>query len=171
MNGKLATGNWQLARIGLSAAAWLFAAAQAFAQDKACVALKTDAQKEETYTDAQGKQAKRVVPPGKVIPGDEIVWTITATNTCDKPADKIVVDNNVPEHMTYVIDTAFGLGTDITFSLNGRDYARAAELKVREADGSTRAARAEEIKSIRWSFASAFGPKSTAFVRYRAKVK
>ena len=174
MNGKTlktsGSGLWALARIG-TAIALSVVSMNAMAQGTSCVSLKTDAQKEETYTDAQGKQAKRVVPPGKVIPGDEIVWTITATNSCDKPAEKIVVNNNVPEHMTYVADSAFGPGTEIVYSLNGRDFAKLADLTVREADGTSRAARADEIKSIRWTFAKAFEPKSTGFVRYRAKVK
>jgi len=65
----------------------------ALAQDKSCVSLKTEGQIEESYTDAQGKPAKRLVPPGKVVPGAEVIWTITATNTCDKAADK-AVDRN-----------------------------------------------------------------------------
>jgi uncharacterized repeat protein (TIGR01451 family) len=158
-----------LGRLGLIAAAVLLGFA-AHAQDKSCVTLKTDAQKEESYTDAQGKQQKRAVAPGKVVPGDEIIWTITATNSCDKPADKIVVNNNVPEHMVYIAESAMGVGTDITFSLNGRDFAKAADLTVTDA-GATRAARADDIKSIRWVFPQAFAPKSTAFVRYRARVK
>ena len=160
----------QVTRVIYSTAVALFCASSAFAQQQACVALKTDAQKEETYTDAQGKQSKRAVPPGKVVPGDEIIWTITATNSCDKPAEKVVVDNNVPEHMVYVADSAMGQGTDIVFSLNGRDFAKAADLKVTEG-GTTRAARADEIKSIRWTLGVAIAPKSIAFVRYRAKVK
>ena len=167
---RSATGSWLLARTATVVALFVVAM-NASAQTASCVVLKTEGQKEEIYTDAQGKQAKRLVAPAKVIPGDEVIWTITATNTCDKPADRIVVNNNVPEHMVYVADSAFGPGTDIAYSLNGRDFAKANELTVREADGKTRPARADEIKSVRWTFAKAFEPKSTGFVRYRAKVK
>jgi uncharacterized repeat protein (TIGR01451 family) len=141
------------------------------AQEKTCVALKTEAQMEQDYTDPQGKPAKRLVALGKVIPGSEVIWTITATNTCDKPADKVVIENAVPEHMAYVADSAVGPGTDITYSLNGRDFKQATELVVRDADGNTRAARPEEIKSIRWTLGVSIAPKSIAFARYRAKVK
>jgi uncharacterized repeat protein (TIGR01451 family) len=143
----------------------------AHAQEKACVVLKTEGQKQESVTDAQGKPATRLASLGKVLPGDEIVWTITATNTCDKPAEKVVVNNNVPEHMVYVADSAFGTGTDIAFSLNGTDFKKANELVVRDADGKTRPARAEDIKSIRWTYSSAFTANAVGFVRYRAKVK
>lgn len=145
-------------------------AAPAFAQDKNCVTLKTEAGVEESYVDAQGKPAKRQVVPGKIVPGNEIIWTITAANTCDKPAEKVVIENAVPEHMTYVADSAVGTGSDITFSLNGREFKKAGELSVTE-DGKTRAARADEIKSIRWLVGTPIQPKSSAYVRYRAKVK
>jgi uncharacterized repeat protein (TIGR01451 family) len=158
------------ARIGFTCAA-LALSASAMAQDKACVVLKTDGQMEQDYIDAQGKPAKRLVPPGKVVPGNEIIWTITANNTCAKPAEKVVIENAVPEHMVYVANSAMGPGTEITYSLNGRDFAKAAELTVREADGTTRPARADEIKKIRWVFPSAFAANATGFARYRAKVQ
>jgi len=135
------------------------------------VTLKTDAQLEQEYVDAQGKPAKRLVAPGKVVPGNEIIWTITATNTCAKPAEKVVIENAVPEHMTYVADTAAGAGTAITYSLDGRDFGKQTDLTVREADGKTRPARPEEIKTIRWVVAAAIAPNATAVARYRAKVK
>jgi uncharacterized repeat protein (TIGR01451 family) len=151
----------------------LSASLSAYAQDKACVTLKTEAQVEQDYTDAQGKPAKRLVAPGKIIPGNEILWTITATNTCAKPADKVVVENAVPEHMTYVADSAMatGAGAAITYSLNGREFVKQSELTVREADGTTRAARADEIKAIRWIMGTAIAPNATAAARYRAKVQ
>jgi uncharacterized repeat protein (TIGR01451 family) len=144
---------------------------QALAQDKNCVTLKTEGQVEENYTDAQGKPAKRLVAPGKVLPGGEVIWTITATNSCDKAADKVVIDNAVPEHMVYVADSAMGVNTEMSFSLNGREFKKLSELVVRDADGKTRAPRADEIKAIRWMLNTAVGAKQIAFVRYRARVQ
>mgnify|MGYP003286631527 CR=1 FL=1 len=67
----------------------LLASTAAFAQDKACVELKTTAETEAEVVE-QGQKVKRLVPVGKVVPGNEVVWTITARNVCDKPADNIV---------------------------------------------------------------------------------
>jgi uncharacterized repeat protein (TIGR01451 family) len=171
MNTKqsLATGYRRLARIGF-ALSLMSAASSALAQDKACVSLKTDAQVEQDYVDAQGKPAKRLAAPGKVVPGNEIVWTITATNTCAKPAEKVVIENAVPEHMVYVAESAVGAGTTITYSLNGSEFAKQSELTVREADGKTRPARSDEIKSIRWLVSTPIAPNATTSARYRAKV-
>ncbi len=168
--GQLATSRWPLARIGIASLS-IVISTLAFAQDKSCVKLKTEGQMEQEYADAQGKPAKRLVPPGKVLPGNEIIWTITATNGCDKAADKVVIENNVPEHMTYVADSAVGPGTEITYSLDGREFKKLSDLVVKDADGKTRPARAEEIKTIRWVIGVSIAPKSMAFARYRATVK
>lgn len=143
----------------------------AFAQEKNCVELKTSADVEQEYVNDQGQKATRLVPAGKVVPGNEVVWTITAKNVCNKPADRIVIANPVPEHMTYVANSAVGPGTELAYSLDGQEFRPAGALSVREADGSSRAARADEYRSIRWTYAAAFAPGATAFVRYRASVK
>ncbi len=157
-------------RVGIAALS-LIATLPAFAQEKKCVSLKTEAQVEQDYTDAQGKPAKRLVEPHKIVPGTEVIWTISAFNVCDKAADKVVIENAVPEHMIYVADSAIGPGAEIAYSLDGREFKKATELVVRDADGKTRPARADEIKSIRWVLSVPIAPKSMAYGRYRAKVK
>ena len=145
--------------------------ASAASAQQTCVTLKSEAHIEERYTDAQGKPATRLVAPAKVVPGNEVIWTITANNSCDKPAERVVVENSIPEHMTYIANSAMGPGTDITFSLDGREFKKQSELTVRDADGTTRVARADEIKRIRWVLTVPIQSKSQAFARYRAQVK
>ncbi len=162
----MSTSDWA---IGI-AAALLLATSTAHAADKACVELKTSAEAEREVVE-QGRKVKRLVPAGKVVPGDEIVWTITATNVCKEATDNVVIANPVPEHMTYVAGSAMGTGTDFAYSLDGKAFNSAAELQVRATDGTTRGARADEYRAIRWTYQAAFAPGATAFVRYRAVVK
>jgi uncharacterized repeat protein (TIGR01451 family) len=153
------------------AALWMtLMTAGAYAADKACIELKTSAETEQEVVE-QGQKVKRLAPAGKVVPGNEVVWTITAVNVCKTPTENVVVANPVPEHMTYVANSAMGTGTDIAYSLDGKEFKNAAELQVRAADGTTRAARADEYRAIRWTYKTAFAPGATAFVRYRALVK
>ena len=160
MNGKIAI-----------AAVWMtLMTAGAHAADKACIELKTSAETEQEVVE-QGQKVKRLAPAGKVVPGNEGVWTITAVNVCKTPTENVVVANPVPEHMTYVANSAMGTGTDIAYSLDGKEFKSAAELQVLAADGTTRAARADEYRAIRWTYKTAFAPGATGFVRYRAVVK
>jgi uncharacterized repeat protein (TIGR01451 family) len=154
----------------LLATVLLGAASVVSAQDKGCIELKTTAEVEQEYVNEQGQKAKRLAPAGKVTPGDEVIWTITAKNVCDKPAENIVIANPTPQHMSYVANSAIGVGTVITYSLDNKEFQDAAALTVRAADGSTRAARADEYRAIRWTYSAAFAAGATAFVRYRAVV-
>jgi uncharacterized repeat protein (TIGR01451 family) len=135
-----------------------------------CIELKTTAETEQTYVNEQGQQATHLAPLGKVVPGDQVVWTITAKNVCTKPADHIVIDNAVPEHMTLVPDSAMGAGTVITYSVDGQHFGPAGTLTVKDANG-THTAKQEEFRHVRWTYQAPFAPSSTAFVRYRAVVE
>lgn len=150
----------------------LLSAMNANAQaNKPCIELNNVAQLEQEYIDAQGNKAKRLVAPNKVVPGNLIVYTLTTKNVCDKPAMAVVVNNPVPEHMTYVANSASGVGTDVTYSLDGKSFAKLAALTVKNADGSSRAARAEEITSIRWVYSTAINAGQVSSVSFRAVVQ
>jgi uncharacterized repeat protein (TIGR01451 family) len=136
-----------------------------------CIELKTIAEREQTVTAADGHQVKQLTAPGKVVPGDEIVWTTTARNLCDKSADKVVINQPVPEHMNFVADSALGGNAQITYSVDGKEFTAATALTVRAADGKTRPARADEVRQLRWTLVSAIAPQDTALVRFRATVQ
>jgi uncharacterized repeat protein (TIGR01451 family) len=145
-------------------------AARAQTAERGCIELKTVAEIQETYVDERGKAATRLVPAAKVVPGDEVVWTIVANNVCTTPAGDIAITNPVPQHMRYVGSSAFGPGANIEFSLDGSTFAAPEALVVAEADGSRRAARADEYLAIRWVLARPMGPSESLVVRYRATV-
>jgi hypothetical protein len=73
--------------------------------------------------------------------------------------------------MEYLAGSAMGVGTEITYSTDGSEYKPDAALMTRAVDGTTRAARANEYRDIRWTYKTAFAPGATAFTRYRAIVK
>ena len=141
---------------------------QAFAQGApGCIELKSIAQVQKEVVDANGKKSTQVVPADKVVPGTEVTYVLTANNICKKPADNVTFDNPVPAHMSYVASSATGAGSDISFSLDGKTFAKPAELTVKE-NGTPRAARADEYKQIRWAFKQALQPGATANASFRA---
>lgn len=158
-------------RLAMLAAA-LGGAGTALAQtaERGCIELKTAAQVQETYVDERGNEATRLVPAAKVVPGDEVIWTIVANNVCTTPAGDVAITNPVPQHMRYVVSSAFGPGAQIVFSLDGSTFAAPDALVVAEADGSRRPARADEYSAIRWVLPRPMGPSESMTVRYRATV-
>jgi uncharacterized repeat protein (TIGR01451 family) len=155
-------------RKAAAVAALLGLATQAFAQQKAdCIELKTTAQVEKEVVNARGEKSKALVEAGKVVPGTEVIWTVTANNVCKLPSDQVTINNAVPEHMTLVPGSVIGAGSDITYSLDGKTFATADKLTVTE-NGATRPAHADEYKHIRWQFKNPLQPGASAFARFRA---
>jgi uncharacterized repeat protein (TIGR01451 family) len=153
--------------IGIAAILACSFGSQAFAQSAGCIALKSTAEVEQEVVNDKGEKSKQLVPVAKVVPGVQVIWTVTANNICKKPSDNVTINNPVPEHMTYVAGSAFGAGADITYSLDGITFGAAGDLTVTE-NGVTRKARADEYRHIRWVFKSALPPGASAVARFRA---
>ena len=137
--------------------------------DKGCIVLKSVAETEQVVVNAKGEKTTNLVPLSKVVPGGEVIWTVTANNICKVPSDKVSVNLPVPEHMTYVANSAFGPGADVEFSVDGKTFAAADALTVVE-NGATRKARADEYRHVRWTLKNPMAPGAQAFGRFRAVV-
>jgi uncharacterized repeat protein (TIGR01451 family) len=153
--------------LGLAAIAACSLGAQAFAQDKGCIVLKSTAEVEQEVVNAKGEKSTKLVPLTKVVPGVEVIWTITANNVCKQASENVAINDPVPEHMAYVANSAMGPGTDITFSLDGKTFGTAEQLTVK-VDGAQRQARADEYRHIRWVLRNSLAPGAQAFGRFRA---
>ena len=140
---------------------------QAFAQSPGCITLKSVAEVEQEVVDAKGQKSVKLVPATTVVPGTVVTWTVTADNVCNKPSEQVTINNAVPEHMTYVANSATGQGSDITFSVDGKSFGSADQITVSE-NGTPRKARADEYKHIRWIFKNALAPGAQAVARFRA---
>ena len=141
---------------------------QALAQ----IEVKTVAEIEVTETDKQGKKTVKRTAPTTVVPGTEVIYTITAKNTGAEAADNIMVTNPVPEHTVYIDGSAFGAGTNITFSVDGgKSFDQAKKLTVKDAKGEARPAKAADYTHVRWTFQFSLQPGQEAPVWYRTRVK
>lgn len=144
-----------------------FMNSQVLAADARCITLKSMAEVEQEVVDAKGQKTVKRVPANKVVPGAEVIWTVTALNTCKQPSENVTINNPVPQHMTLVANSATGDGSDISYSLDGQAFARPEQLTVKE-DGKTRPARAAEYKHIRWVFKNPLASGATATASFRA---
>jgi len=136
-----------------------------------CIELTTVAELAKTVTAADGSTVKQYVPATRIVPGTEVTWTTTARNVCRKPAEKVVIDQPVPEHMLFVADSPTGDGTVISLSTDGHEFKAARDLTVRGSDGATRAAGAADVRAVRWALTGAIAPQSSVSVRYRATLE
>ena len=141
-------------------------------QVMAQITVTTVAEVEVTEINKQGETVVKRTKATRVVPGTEVIYTITAKNTGNEPADKLVVTNPVPEQMVYVESSAFGAGTTITFSADGgKTFNTPAKLTVEDAAGVPRPATAEDYTNVRWTLQFSLQPGQEAPVWYRARVK
>jgi len=138
----------------------------------AAIELKTVAEIEITETDEKGKKKVKRVPATRVVPGTEVIYTISAKNTGNKAAENISVKDPIPENMAYVDGSAFGAGTAITFSVDGgKTYDKPEKLTVKNTTGKPRRATADDYTHIRWTFQFKLKPGQVAPVWFKAKLK
>jgi uncharacterized repeat protein (TIGR01451 family) len=142
------------------------------APEKGKVEVNVVAEKEVKAIGPDGKTVIQQVPAEKVIPGDEVIYTITYTNNGDEPAENLVVNNPIPEHMQYVPGSASVSGSRITFSVdNGKSFDIPEKLTVQDVEGNPVVAKPADYTNIRWTIDQPVAPQSSGSVSYRAKLE
>lgn len=142
----------------------------AFAQEQGHLNVRTMVQKEEIIVNASGDEERRLIDADVVIPGDNVVYTITFTNISDETAENVSITNPISENLTYVEGSAFGPGMVIEFSVDGgQNFDEAVELKV-SADGESRPADVEDFTHVRWTLENELEPGAQAMAHFRAQL-
>ncbi len=146
--------------------------AAALAQEPGRVSLQTVVEKAEVVVDANGQQRTELGPVATAVPGDEVIYTLTFTNISDEAADNVRLTNPIPAELRYVENSAFGPGTQISYSIDdGASFADPDRLMVQVADGETRPATVDDFTHIRWTLQSPLEAGARGFARFRAIVR
>jgi hypothetical protein len=118
------------------------------------------------------RETVRLAPARRVVPGDEVIYTLEIRNRSAMALPPPQVDYPIPEHMRYLDDTAAGPGAEITYSTDGgHTFDRPENLKITGADGFRRMAAAADYTHIRFQLKNILKGRSVAFARFRAVVK
>jgi uncharacterized repeat protein (TIGR01451 family) len=126
----------------------------------------------EVRTTEQGRETTKLAPADRLVSGDAVMYTLEVRNTAATTARAPTVTYPVPQHLSYLPESAVGPGTDISFSVDGGlSFDAADNLKVKDPDGQLRPAVASDYTHIRWQLKNALKANSVAFVRFRARVK
>ena len=114
------------------------------------IKLKNEVFKEIMTVNEDGSKQYKLVEAAKAIPGDEMVYITTFTNIGNEDVTDIVITNPIPNNSLYKSGSAFGSGTEITYSIDdGKTYAAAEALTVKDQDGQSRSATAEDYTTIK----------------------
>ncbi len=116
-----------------------------------------------------GKHKITRIPASRIIPGDEVVYTIHYRNSSTRPAENVHITIPVAEHTSYRSGSARGADTAITFSVDGgKRFATPDKLSVKLPNGRVRPAEARDYTHIRWRFNKPVAPGASGAVSYRA---
>jgi uncharacterized repeat protein (TIGR01451 family) len=126
----------------------------------------------ETRTGEPGREASKLAPADKVVPGDHLIYTLEVRNSSAASLPAPTVIYPIPAHMWYVADSAVGPAADITYSVDGgRSFDIPENLKIPDPQGRPRAALAADYTHIRWQLKNPLKGNSVAFVRFRVVLK
>lgn len=137
------------------------------------VSINIKAEKEVTVT-AKGKQVKKRIAAKGVQPGEEIIYTLTYTNTGTEAAKDVVISDPIPAGTSYIPGSATETG-DLTFSIDkGKTFKKPTLLtyELKGGDGKTekKAAAPETYTDVRWTIPQVpAGGKGS--VSFKVKVK
>jgi len=125
----------------------------------------------EVKATAAVRRDQGLVPADRVVPGDEVFYTLEIRNTGGKPLPPPTVDFAIPEHVRYIADSAVGAGAEVSYSVDGGNtFDRAENLSI-VAGGEARLAKAADYTHIRWRLKHALNATAMALARFRAVVK
>ncbi len=150
---------------------WMSNALTAHAQT---VELVTKAEREIEVVE-KGAKIKKLAPPQKMVPGDEVLYTVTYSNKTAKPADNVSVTSPVPKDTRYKDGSAEGEGATIAYSVDGgKTFATPDRLTVAFKDkvgkDSVRPAIAQDYTHIRWVIKQNVAPGQSGAVRFRVVI-
>ena len=142
------------------------------AKETGPILLTSNAEVEVIKTDATGKQSIKRELATEVVPGKDVIYTLTFENVGTNFGNDIVINNPIPEHTVYKTGSASGTDTQISFSVDGgQSYASPEQLTVTGADGNTRTAKASEYTTIRWQYTKPLQPGTKSSVEFRVVLK
>jgi uncharacterized repeat protein (TIGR01451 family) len=126
----------------------------------------------EVKATAAVRQDHALVPADRVVPGDEVFYTLEIRNTGSRALPPPTVDFAIPEHMRYIANSAVGAGAEVSYSVDGgNSFDRPENLSVVPVGGDPRLATAADYTHIRWRLKHALQAKAMALARFRAVVQ
>ncbi len=121
----------------------------------------------EKVVTANGRSETTLEKPGKVLPGDKLIFQTTYKNAGAQAATQFVVTNPVPAAVEWTGEASPGAVESVD---GGKSYAPLAQLKVKGSNGAMRPAQPSDVTHIRWTMAS-IAPGASGLVKYRGMVR
>jgi len=161
MENVMKNGLWSLAL------AMVMFTSQAIAAPQVTVSIIAE---KEIQVVEQGKIVTKRVTADDVIQGDVVFYTLNVINKGDEAATSMMLVDPIPESTLYLNGSAYGMGSDISFSFDGGKRYQKPHLLTYVVDGKTRVVSPDEYTHIQWLVKTLASGKS-AKVGFQVRVK
>lgn len=141
-------------------------AAPALAAAPGAVVLEGDV-KLETKVVENGVERLVLADPKVVVPGNRLLFTTRYRNAAATPVRNFVVTNPLPAGLALASDADAALELSVD---GGKTWGRLAALKVKAADGTSRAAQSGDVSHVRWTL-PVIAPAQDGAVSFHAVVR
>ena len=136
------------------------------------VELNTVAQTEVTRINQAGQEVTVLEPADKVVPGDEVIYTIKFVNRGTEPAADVVITNPIPDHMVFTKVEDSPRAVTVSMSADGGErYDAPRNLTVTDTKGASRPAKTSDFTHVRWVFQEPLEPGAEGSVSFRAQLQ
>jgi len=149
----------------------IFSCISLSAQAAEAIKVTSIAQTEIEVIGKNGNKTIKRSPVEKAVPGSEVIFTTTFENTLGKAANDITINNPIPAGTTYKSGSSFGKDCEIMFSVDGKFFGYAEDVKIKNKDGKERIALAKEYTHIRWNYKVPLAAGKSSKVGFRAIIK
>ena len=144
-------------------------------EEKPNLVLNLSVQKQFIVKDDEGNTKIEWQEVIKTDPGDILRYSILYVNTGTAEARNASIVDPVPEGTTYIGSSAEGESSQITYSLDGKEFQTPPMLtyKVKQADGSETEHKAtpEMYTHISWTISKSVPPGGSGTLNFNVKVK
>lgn len=116
-----------------------------------------------------GEPVTRRVPATEVVPGDIVVYTLTAINSGDEPAQNLQIEDPIPQGVSYLPGSATQKD-DLSFSIDGGNTFQNANSLDSSETGPRKSTLEKNYTHIRWLIPELAAGNTHEF-EFRVKVK
>lgn len=152
-------------RIIAAVAGGMLAATAAWAQ---AVNVETRLFVETYITGKDGAIERQLKPAATVTPGDRLVYVVTYRNAGRQPATDFALTNPIPKHVEFAGEETAGSEVSVD---GGKTWGAITTLRIANADGTTRAARRDDVTHLRWRLTQPIAPGAEGQVTFKARLK
>lgn len=130
--------------------------------------LSSDIYVERTKVDGKGRKAVTLEEPKMVLPGDNLVFVVKYRNVSAAKATDFTVTNPMPNAVRFA---GSANGQEVVSVDGGNSWGFLSQLRVKRADGVSRAASMADVTHVKWNLKQTLAPGQGGKLVFRGVVK